>query len=193
MPCLLPSRLLEVKINVIGFFVLCTFLGDYLHLCLPNFQVTVHKISEISNVMIENRIQVLICSDTSALKSQPCAEWEKVPCAEEKREPSTGSKSPPARCSSPPRVPWRNLVAAATVVHAQHHFFPGSLWWAVCVHLQASSSDYCGLYCNPLIASHFWCQCIVIVGQILCFVSSIPTLPVGWCNRLCLVKLIVWP
>lgn len=45
-------------------------------LCLPNFQATVHKISEILNVMTENRIKVLICS---ALKSQPCAEWEKVP------------------------------------------------------------------------------------------------------------------
>lgn len=45
-------------------------------LCLPNFQVTVHKISEVLNVMTENRIKVLICS---ALKSQPCAEWEKVP------------------------------------------------------------------------------------------------------------------
>lgn len=51
-----------------------------MYLCLPNFQVTVHKISEILNVMTENRIiKVLVCSDTLALKSRPRAEWEKVP------------------------------------------------------------------------------------------------------------------
>lgn len=50
-----------------------------MYLSLLNFQLTVHKINEIINVMTENRIKVLICSDTSALKSQPCAEWKKVP------------------------------------------------------------------------------------------------------------------
>jgi len=62
----------------------------------------VHKISEILDVMTENRRKVLISSATLALQSQPRAEWEKVPCAEEVREPGVGSRSPPARgCSTP--------------------------------------------------------------------------------------------
>lgn len=106
-----------------------------MYLCLPNFQVTAHKISEILNVMTENRTKMLISSGTLALKSQPSAEWEKVPCAEEMRDvqkeemrdPSARSRSPLTSGSSPPRVQQRSLAAASAVVHTQHRFFAGSL------------------------------------------------------------------
>lgn len=106
-----------------------------MYLCLPNFQVTVHKISEILNVMTENRTKVLISSGTLALKSQSSAGWEKVPCAEEMRDvqkeemrdPSAGSRSPLTNGFCPPRVLQRSLAAASAVVHTQHRFFPGSL------------------------------------------------------------------
>lgn len=150
------------------------FKAAFMHLCLPKFQVTVHKISEILTVMTENRTKALISSDTLSLKSQPSVEWEKVPCAEEMREHSAGSRSPLTSGSPPPRVPQRSLAAVSAVEHAQHRFFPSSLLWAVCVYLQLSSSDYHRLYCNLLIASHFWCHGVV-VGQILCFLSSTPT------------------
>lgn len=154
---------------------LCAFSKTaFMYLCLPNFQVTVHKISEILNVMTENRISALISSDTLALKSRPHAEREKVPCAKEMREPSAGSRSPLASGYSPPGVLQRSLVAASAVMHTRHHCFSSSLLWAVRVHLQLSSSDYCRLYCNLLIASHFWCHDVVVGGQILCFLSSTP-------------------
>lgn len=152
------------------------FKAALMYLCLPSFQVTVHRISEIL-VMTENRTKALTSSDALALKSQPCAEWDELTCAEEMKEPSAGGRSPPPRGSSlsPPRVLWKSLVATSAVMHAWHCFFPSSLLWAVRGHLQLSTSDYRQQYCNPLIASHFWCHDVVVVGQIPCFLSSIPT------------------
>lgn len=70
-----------------------------MYLCLPSFQVTVHRISEIL-VMTENRTKALTSSDTFALKSQPCVEWDELSCAEEMKEPRAGGRSPPPRGSS---------------------------------------------------------------------------------------------
>lgn len=131
------------------------FKTAFKYLCLPNIQVTVHKISEVLNVMTENRTNVIIFPDTLVLKPQPGAEPEKVPCAAEMRELSAGSRSPHSGGSSPPGVLRRSLAAARAVVRARHRLCPGSLLRAASVHLQLSSSDYRPLHCNLLIASHF--------------------------------------
>lgn len=120
-----------------------------MYLCLPNFQVAVHKISEILNVMAENRIKVLICSGTLALKSQPCAKWEKVPLCR---------RDEGAQCRQQVPSCWELLSSQGAEEEPGgsecHRARP-----AACseqpVHLQPCSSDYCGLDCNPLIASHF--------------------------------------
>lgn len=48
---------------------MCLPKAAIVYCCLPNFQITVHKISEICNIMTENRIKVLI-SDSVSSKPQ---------------------------------------------------------------------------------------------------------------------------
>lgn len=66
---LLPDRLLEVKTQCNRVVCIIAFLNaSFMYPCLPNFQVTVHKINEFLNVMTENRMEVLMSSDSLAMK-----------------------------------------------------------------------------------------------------------------------------
>lgn len=59
---LLPNRLLEVKTQCNRVVCIIAFFNaSFMYSCLPNFQVTVHKI-EFLNVMTENRMKVLMSS-----------------------------------------------------------------------------------------------------------------------------------